>query len=154
MAERPILHVDGPLAAIAEHGTGARSMSVYFIVGDREIWNPASRAGVLFYDQMRTLEKLAEHPCGLTSSVSDEYAIDPRLLTAFVDAVFNYLGHTQHAVLLALVENVLAVALGAEARVHGAWRVAPERFHAVLEQARVLERTFAGGMPAPNASLE
>ena len=60
-------------------------MSVYFSVGDRAIWNPASLAGVLFYEQIRTLEHVARRTCG----VADAYQIVPDVLTAFLDALLD-----------------------------------------------------------------
>jgi hypothetical protein len=158
-------------------------LSVYFRVGSQEIWNPASRAGMLFYEQLKALEKLVDLPCGITDLGCDEYEVAPVVFTEFVAAVVNALGRTNHAVLVALTENVLAVALGLEARIMGVWRTVPEglsglnpmnepnvrvgpiqvssqggiddfrtgaeRLRPILERATVLERTFAGGEPAP-----
>lgn len=77
-------------------------MSVYFQVGNREIWNPASRVGVLFCGQALALEALAGQTTGIADLGCDEYDIEPDVFVGFVDAVLVALSTTNHAVLLAL----------------------------------------------------
>jgi len=81
---------------------------------------------MLFYEHIRALERVAQRPCGVADVGADAYQIVPAASTAFLDALLDALGRTNHAVLLALVEHAAAVALGMKARIRGTWRTPPE----------------------------
>jgi hypothetical protein len=53
----------------------------------KTLWNPTSRVAALFFRMTEALVPIADRPCGVVDLHNDEYAVDPRMFAAFVNAL-------------------------------------------------------------------
>jgi hypothetical protein len=70
-------------------------MSIYFISKDAgDLWNPASVAGRLFFEQAESVARTIGVATGLGAIVSDEVVVDKENFIPFAEAFANFLLRT------------------------------------------------------------
>ncbi|GAA3233690.1 DUF6086 family protein [Dactylosporangium siamense] len=88
-------------------------MSQYFddVTTGQTLWNPATRVAQLFFRMTGALEPVAARPCGIVDLEIDEYAVDPEVFAAFVDAlVAEYLA-SNHPIFKSMLGGYLPQAM-------------------------------------------
>ncbi|MEU4667587.1 DUF6086 family protein [Amycolatopsis sp. NPDC023774] len=86
-------------------------MSQYFDLGDKTLWNPSNGVGLLFVRSAEAVAPIVELPTGISPKAADEWAIDPPVFTAFVDALADRYQRSTHLILRSMVEGFLATAM-------------------------------------------
>lgn len=77
-------------------------MSVCFLHGDADVWNPSSSVADVFMQHVLALEQLVGLPSGLSPGNSDEIEIDSNTLRAFLGELHARLAISNHRALLSL----------------------------------------------------
>jgi hypothetical protein len=92
-----------------DHGT----VSQYFddATTGKTLWNPATRVAELFFRMTEAMVPVASRPCGVADLQTDEYAVDPEVFTAFVDALVTQYLASNHKIFKAMLAGYLPQAL-------------------------------------------
>lgn len=75
------------------------------------VWNPASRVGVFYADQLEAAARFADLESGLSSLEADSFVIDPATFGALINQLIGIYGSSNHTVLRHQLRAVLAPAL-------------------------------------------
>ncbi|MFE6857665.1 DUF6086 family protein [Nocardia sp. NPDC057668] len=88
-------------------------MSMYFQMGDRDLWNPGNRSGAMFVSLAEAMSPIVEKPTGLRAQEFDPGTIDVDIeqFRAFTVALADAYGTTQNMVYRRMVETILAICL-------------------------------------------
>ncbi len=117
-------------------------MSVYFKYEGRSIWNPAIGVGVLFFDEVKAVEKLLGVQSGITDTRMDEYTIDQPAFEAFVDALVKEIGESEHEGLIVLTRGVATLSLALQIRMTGSMPDVPKHIMSLVGHAHYFATTL------------
>ncbi|WP_133488426.1 DUF6086 family protein [Aliiroseovarius marinus] len=76
-------------------------MSIFFIDGEKTVWNPGNSTARLYLDMTRSLESFLGVPSGLSKIIADEVHIDAGLMRVFVSKYERQ----DHQIVLTLAEG-------------------------------------------------
>jgi hypothetical protein len=82
-------------------------VSVYFEVSGTSIWNPASRIGVLFAEQLEAVARFAEMETGVSTMGADTFVVAPATLAALAGQLVTTYESSNHPVLRSQLRAVL-----------------------------------------------
>ena len=86
-------------------------MSVYFEVSGESIWNPASRVGLLYVQQLQAAARLVQMETGVATLTADSFVVDPIKLAALTRELVALYETGNHVVLRSQLLPVVAVSL-------------------------------------------
>lgn len=114
-------------------------MGVTFYHNAKEVAESSSLVGFCFVDQLRSLERLIEMPCGVSPALADEIHIDAAQFEEFISKLVVRLEQTNNGQLAALCVGCLQICLLLQNTITGEWRQLPPRLMPLLEGSKALE---------------
>jgi hypothetical protein len=75
------------------------------------LWNPATRVAQLFFRMTEAMVPVVDRPCGVVDLQIDEYAVDPEVFTAFVDALVTQYLASNHPIFKGMLAGYLPQAV-------------------------------------------
>lgn len=117
-------------------------MSVYFKHDGRSIWNPTTKVGVLFFDQVKAMENLLDMQSGIADTGMDEYTIDGTTFGVFVDALLKQIGESEHEAFIVLGRGVATLALALAIRMTGTLPTVPAHIMSIVGHAHYFATTL------------
>ena len=113
-------------------------MGVTFYHNAIEVATSSSHVGFCFVDQLRSLERLVDTPCGVSPVVADEVHIEAAQLEIFASKIVVRLDQTNNGQLAALCVGCLQICLFLQNAITGEWPELPSRFMPLLEGSKAL----------------
>jgi len=113
-------------------------MGVEFYHNAKEVASSSSLVGFCFIDQVKSLERLTETPCGIGPVIADEIPIDAAQLECFINGLVVRLEQTNNGQLAALCVGCLQICLSLQNTITDEWPELPLRLMPLLEGSKAL----------------
>ena len=110
-------------------------MSAIFECQNTTVWEPGLVTGHMFYEQLKSLERLAGCPCGLIPTMDDTYEIQQEVLSDFLQSALSQVSNTNSQPMLRLAVGPLEIGIALYNRLTGTFPTVLSRFEYIIQGA-------------------
>jgi hypothetical protein len=86
-------------------------MSQYFEIGDKVLWNPATRVAELYVRLAEAMAPIVDRPTGIGPVIADEYEIDLPVFEAFVLALLAEYERAHHSIMKSMMDGFISMSV-------------------------------------------
>ncbi len=102
----------------------------------KEIWTPSLTVGILYFEQIQSLEKILEIKSGVIQPFDDELEIDKNIFENFINSLMNYLQKSNNSELTALISGCAEVSIYIYYLITNNWLETPFDLQFLKEKAK------------------